>query len=204
MNIGIDVDGVIQNVNKFINEEGLKYCKQNNIKAEINKSDAYYIQDLFGWDKETTRDFWLKNQFIYAKEGEVVPKASENIKKLKQDGHNLIIITSRSIVDKLLHNELYEEMKNQVREWLNRNEIIYDNIIFAGADKSNNIIENNIDIMIEDSPKNLEQLSQITKMICLNWPYNKDVNNDNIFRCYNWDDIYIKICELDNIGREYD
>ena len=57
-------------------------------------------------------------------------------------------------------------------------------------DKYNNIIENNIDVMIEDSPKNLEQLSEITKMICLDLPYNKDINNDNIYRCYNWDEIY--------------
>ena len=195
MNIGIDVDGVIQNVYKFINEEGIRYCKHNNLDVKID-NNAFYIQDIFGWNKETTRDFWLKNQFVYAKEGEAIPKASENIKKLKQDGHKIIIITSRSIVDKDLHKELFDEMKNQVREWLNKNKIIYDNIVFAGADKSNNIIENNINIMIEDSPKNLEQLSEITKMICVDWPYNREINNDNISRCYNWDEIYEKICEI--------
>ena len=122
MNIGIDVDGVLQNVYKFINEEGIRYCKQNNIEVQTNNK-AYYIQDIFGWDKETTKDFWLKNQFIYAKEGEVLPKASENIKKLKQDGHNIIIITSRSIVDKDLNTELYDKMKNQVKEWLNKKKL---------------------------------------------------------------------------------
>lgn len=200
MNIGIDLDGVIQNVYKFITEEGISYCKQNNIEVKIN-NNAYYIQDIFGWDKETTKDFWLKKQFVYAKEGEVLPKASENIKKLKHDSHNIIIITSRSIVDKDLHKELYDNMKLQVKEWLDRNEIIFDNIIFTGMDKSNNIIENNIDVMIEDSPKNLEQLSKITKMICVDWPYNKDINMDNILRCYNWDEIYEKICEL-NGGKQ--
>jgi len=197
MNIGIDLDGVLQNVNKFINEEGIRYCKQNNIVTKIKKSNAYYIQDIFGWNKETTRDFWLKNQFVYAEEGEAIPKASENIKKLKQDGHNIIIITSRSIVDKDLHQKLYDDMKFQVREWLDRNEIIFDDIIFTGADKSNNIIENNIDVMIEDSPKNLEQLSEITKMICLDWPYNRNIEDDNIYRCYDWDEIYQKISEID-------
>lgn len=195
MNIGIDVDGVLQNIYKFINEEGRRYCKQNSIEVQTN-NNAYYIQDIFGWDKETTKDFWLKKQFVYAKEGEKIPKASENIKKLKQDGHNIIIITSRSIVDKDLNKELYDKMKMLVKEWLDRNEIIYDKIIFAGVDKSNHIVGNNINVMIEDSPKNLEQLSEITKMICVDWPYNKDINKDNIYRCYNWDEIYEKICEI--------
>lgn len=200
MNIGIDIDGVLQNIYKFMIEEGTKYCKENNKGSLINPK-AYMTYDMFGWDDETDTDFWVKNIFLYAENGEVISKASENIKKLKQDGHNLCIITARWFSareeNKLFPGNVGEKMRNAVKEWLAKNDIIYDNIIFSGEDKSKYIIENNIDVMIEDSPNNLKQLSKITKMICVDWPYNRDVENDNIYRCYDWDEIYETIYKLD-------
>lgn len=87
-------------------------------------------------------------------------------------------------------------MRATVKEWLNKNGIVYDKIIFSGEDKSKHIIENDINIMIEDSPNNLKQLSQITKMICFDWVYNRGIENSNIYRCYNWNEIYEKITNL--------
>ena len=92
-------------------------------------------------------------------------------------------------------------MRKTVKEWLERNQIIYDNIIFSEEDKSSHIIENNIDIMIEDSPNNLKSLSKITKMICVDWVYNKGIENDNIFRCYNWNEIYETIMILGTVRK---
>lgn len=200
MNIGIDIDGVLQNLYKFIIEEGMKYCKENN-KGELVNPNSYNTPEIYGWDDKTDTDFWVKNIFSYAEEGEVIPKASENLKKLKQDGHTLCIITARWLgnaeTSSLFQENVGDKMRNTVKEWLARNDIIYDNIIFSGEDKSKYIIENNIDVMIEDSPRNLIDLSKITKMICVDWPYNRGIENDNIYRCYNWDGVYQKIYELD-------
>ena len=193
MNIGIDVDGVLQNIYKFMIEEGTKYCKENN-KGSLINSEAYMTYDMFGWDYETDVNFWVKNVFSYAEKGEVLSKASENINRLKEDGHKTLIITARcsgnTQYSKYFSIQDEQKMKITTTEWLNKNNIIFDEIIFSGEDKAKDIIENNIDVMIEDSPKNLEQLSKITKMICVDWPYNKAVNKDNIYRCYNWDEIY--------------
>jgi len=201
MNIGIDVDGVLQNVYKFMIEEGTRYCKENNIGSLID-SNAYMTYNMFGWDYETDVNFWIKNVFSYAEKGEVLSKASENINRLKKDGHKIFIITARcsgnTQYSKYFSKEEEQKMKTTTSEWLNRNNIIYDEIIFSGEDKSKDIIGNNIDVMIEDSPKNLEQLSGITKTICVDWVYNRDIKAKNIYRCYNWDEIYEKICELDN------
>ena len=200
MNIGIDIDGVLQNVYKFSTEEGSKYCEQNNKRSLINPYNNE-TPEMFGWDEETDTDFWVKNIFEYAKFGEAITKASENLRKLKNDGHKLCIITARWLAsgekNSLFNGNVGEKMRNTVKQWLAKNNIIYDNIIFSEEDKSSHIIENNIDIMIEDSPNNLEQLSRITKMICVDWPYNRDIKGENIYRCYNWDEIYEKICELD-------
>ena len=69
-------------------------------------------------------------------------------------------------------------MRDTVKGWLRKNNIEYDKIIFSGEDKSKHIIENKIDIMIEDSPNNLKQLSKLTKMICMDWNYNKEVDGE--------------------------
>lgn len=205
MNIGIDIDGVLTNVGKFIIEEGQKYCEENQ-KGKLLKTDVLDTKEVFGWDNETDVDFWLKNIFIYAKENPIIEGAAENIKKLKQDGHHIYIITARFLTTeetqerfKDIYKNDGEDMRELVKKWLAENNIIYDKIIFSGEDKSKHIHENKIDIMIEDTPSNLENLSKITKMICYDWPYNKCVKNNNIHRCHNWDEIYKTIKESQDL-----
>ena len=172
MNIGIDIDGVLTDFRKFTIEQGLKYCEENNVGKLVNQ-DAYDSTKMFNWDEETDLDFWKKNIFLYAKDNPAIYGASENIKKLKEEGHVIYIITARWLAspktDKSFNcfDSIREKMRNTVKEWLNKNEIVYDYIIFSEEDKSKYILENNIDIMIEDSPNNLKSLSKLTKMICL-------------------------------------
>lgn len=199
MNIGIDLDGVLTNYRKFAIEQGQKYCIENN-KGKLTNPEAYYIMDMFNWDKDTDLDFWIKNIFLYAKENPAIQGASENIRKLKKDGHTIFIITARKLAtpDDKCEQELKDKMKKTVKEWLSKNKIEYNYILFSKEDKTKNIIENNIDVMIEDSPNNVKSLSKLTKIICMDWPYNKGIKNDNIYRCYNWNEIYMKIKEIEN------
>lgn len=199
MNIGIDLDGVLTNYRKFAIEQGQKYCKENT-KGKLENPDAYYMKDMYNWDEETDYDFWIKNIFTYATENPAIQGASENIKKLKKDGNTIFIITARKFAtpDDECEQEIKEKMKKIVKEWLAKNKIEYDYVIFSKEDKSKNIIENNIDVMIEDSPNNVKKLSRLTKVICVDWPYNKGIENDNIYRCFNWNEIYMKIKEIDS------
>lgn len=204
MNIGIDIDGVLTDVRKFTIEEGLKYCEENQ-KGKLVNPDAYSSEDVFDWDEETDLDFWKKNIFKYAETNPVIDGVANNIKKLKTDGHKLYIITARWLASPKTKKyfgqaeDITEKMRNTVKEWLVKNDIVYDKIIFSEEDKSKYIMENNIDVMIEDSPNNLKELSKITKMICMNWGYNKEIENENIYRCYNWNEIYNKINEISEV-----
>lgn len=197
MNIGIDLDGVLTNYRQFAIERGQKYCRENN-KGKLVNPEAYYMKDMYNWNEETDYDFWIKNIFSYATENPAIQGTSENIKKLKEDGHTIFIITARKFAtpDDNCEEEIREKMKKTVKEWLAKNEIEYDYVIFSKEDKSKNIIENDIDVMIEDSPNNVKELSKLTKIICVDWPYNKGIENDNIYRCYNWNEIYDKILEI--------
>ena len=73
-------------------------------------------------------------------------------------------------------------------------------IIFSPEDKLQICKENNIDLMIEDKPRNVEMISQEIPVICFHNEYNENIQGENIIRCYSWYDIYSKICSLKNFN----
>ena len=58
------------------------------------------------------------------------------------------------------------------------------------------VIDNKIDIMIDDTPKNIKAISNVIPVICYNSNYNKLCEGSNIIRCYSWYDIYNTIKEV--------
>ena len=89
-----------------------------------------------------------------------------------------------------------EENRNIVLNWLKKNEIHYDKIIFSPEDKLDICRQNNIDLMIEDKPKNINTISSEIPVICYHANYNEQCSGKNIYRCYSWYDIYRKIKEI--------
>lgn len=88
-------------------------------------------------------------------------------------------------------------MRSIVKKWLKKNKIYYDKLIFSPEDKRKICKENNVDIMIEDSPKNISELSEVLpKVICFDALYNQNINKENVIRCYSWYDIYYKISNI--------
>ena len=109
---------------------------------------------------------------------------------LKNDGNEIYIITSRSFTT--YENKHKAKMQVFVKEWLDKNNIVYDELIFS-RNKANICKEKNIDIMIEDKPENILLISKDRLVICYDHPYNNKLTNSNIIRCYSWYDIYDKI-----------
>ncbi|MBE5819632.1 MAG: hypothetical protein E7310_02235 [Clostridiales bacterium] len=193
MRIGIDIDGVLTDIEQFTIDYISKYCVENNIEYNIgNKS--YDYSKTFNISKEIEMNFWntyLEDYAIYEK---ARPFASEIIKKLKEDGHEIYIITARWLTNR--DDDIGNKMREIVKNWLYENEISYDKLIFSKASKerkTDEIIENKIDLMIEDSPSNINELSNIVPVICYNAEYNKECIGEKIIRCYSWYDIYNKI-----------
>lgn len=196
MRIGIDIDGVLTDLEQFSIDYFSKYCVENNINFNIGTSN-YYISKTFNVSIEKEDDFWNKYLESYAINEKARPFASEIIKKLKQDGYEIYIITARWLTNR--EDEIGDKMRKIVKKWLAENEIIYDKLIFSKASnegKSQEILENKIDLMIEDSPNNINELSNIIPIICYDAGYNKNCVGDKITRCYSWYDIYAKISKI--------
>ena len=84
MRIGIDIDGVLTNVEQFSIDYFSKYCFENNIEYNIGESH-YNISETFGVSSKQEDDFWDKYLEFYAVNEKARPFASEVIKKLKKD-----------------------------------------------------------------------------------------------------------------------
>lgn len=186
MRIGIDIDGVLTDVEQWQLDFGGKFFSKFN-KNVINK-DGYEIAEIFNVSAELDEQFWDEYLYEYVTEEPSRKFANEVIKKLKEKENEIYIITARRFTNE--NTEDGQKMRDIVIDWLKQQEIVYDNIIFAPEDKLNICLENNIDIMIEDKVENIEKISTKLPVICFNAGYNKDCKNDNIYRVYNWYDIY--------------
>lgn len=170
MRIGIDIDGVLTDIEKFQLERGTKYF--GNV---INKY-GYEIRNIFNCGKSKENEFWLKNLDYYKtkpREG-----ASEFTNYLHDNGIEVFIISSRNIL-----------LQKYTNHWLRTNNIYFDRVIYT-SDKLKTVKENIIDIMIEDSPKNILQLSEFIPIICMKALYNEIIEGDNVKMVSSIEEIY--------------
>lgn len=186
MNIGIDIDNVISNFDEELLKEYIEHDKKLRNSGIINQNAKYIRNDMFDWSKEEDETFYKENIERIAKNLKVIEGAKEYIDKLKEEGHNIYIITGRDNGD-------YLDPYNMTKEWLQENNIYYDKLIFTDArdkmQKSKKCIENNIEIMIDDSInicKNCVE-SGITTLI-MDKLYNRE--EKNLTRVKDWKEIY--------------
>lgn len=191
MKIGIDIDNVISNFNDELLKEYLKHDKELRNTGIINE-DVFIRYGMFDWTEKEESEFYKNNIERIAKKLQPLNRATETIKKLKEDGNEIIIISGRN-------NGEYNNPYKLTEEWLAKYNIVYDKVILTNAynkeEKANACKENNIDIMIEDSTQTAINIEQVgTKVLFMNTRYNK--NNENFEKVSNWKEIYVKISSM--------
>lgn len=195
MNIGIDIDGVLTDFERQVTDFATKMSVEEKWPIDVNV-DEYLAIDAFNWTKEQTNRFWDRYKIKYLTESPVRTFAPEIIEKLKKEGNKIYLITARH--DDEMPKEYYGKMQPITKEWLKKQNIKYDEIIFE-KEKLQPCVENSIDVIIEDSPSNIQNLSSKIKVIKFDCQYNKHVNNENIITAYSWYHIYQIIKELKEI-----
>lgn len=193
MRIGIDIDGVITDCERYSIDYGTKYCVENNLTYKINLGN-YDISKALGISKENEKKFWNQYLKYYVTEGEPRNMAVEVINRLKEEGNEIYLITARNQWG--LPNQDVGKMREFTETWLKKKKINYDKILYTEGSKIPYVIGNYIDIMIEDSPKNVKELSKKVPVLCYNTNYNENIKGKNITRVYTWCDIYRKLKEF--------
>lgn len=194
MNIGIDIDGVLTNDDEYILSCTSKYCYENNINGFIEPYRYEYRK--LNWNQEQIDNYRNKYFDEYVDNEPIRKFASEVIKKLREDGHKVFIITGRY----KSHDDTPdgENMRERIKKWLAKNGVIYDKVVFAKVPKIRELQENEIDLMIEDSPTTIPAIKDIVKVFCFDTRYNRNLQCNNMTRVFSWYDIYMKILEISN------
>lgn len=201
MRIGVDIDGVLNYRQEFMLAYGAKFCFEKGLPG-IQDVQSHSVRQMLGVTKEERDEFWRK----YAKyQMWVWPAqcfAAEVIQKLREEGHEIFIVTGRNN-DDLRTDGMPEGMswEDVTIDWLARNGIEYDQIEFhrgrpAPHDKGTYCAEQGVEVMIEDLPEYLETLAGKTRLFVYDQPYNRKVDLPNMQRVYSWYDIYSKIKEM--------
>lgn len=136
--------------------------------------------------------FYNANIEKFAKKLKPLEDSSYYIKKLKEDGHKIYIITGRN-------NGEYTNPNELTIQWLDKYNIVYDKLIFTNAydkhAKTEVCLVNNIDLMIEDSTRiSLDLISNGIKVFTMNTRYNQ--KEQTLDRVSKWKEIYERISKL--------
>ena len=194
MRIGIDLDGVIFDTEKEfrIYQElyDMYVLKQNTKVDERNIS----MQKRFEWSDEVLADFYERYVFLIIKEANYMPGAKMILKMLKEEGHELVIVTARGADN--------QSLIPITQKRLEEDNIIgmFDKCHYAISDKAELCKQENIDIMIDDSINNCKKTSEnkIKTIYLKDAPSYDMKENEYLKVLYNWGEIYRYLKEIEN------
>ena len=197
MNIGIDIDGVLTDIQGFNRRHAPPFFIKK-YGREVVDNSPYDIRDIFACSEDEYKSYWQKYLLKYAIFEPTRKGAKVYTRKLRADGHRVFIISKRVFTCR--DDFLGKLMRLLLRNWLWRNGIRYDEVVFCDNDvpesKLTACLEHRIDVMIDDEPVNIEAIAPIAKVICFNTSYNRDCKGLNIIRAISWNEVYELIKEL--------
>ena len=195
MKIGIDIDNTLTEVQEELNKAAFNYAislgkkidNYDNPMEDIkNNGDTY--RKKFQFTYEELKYFLKDIQENIINNASPRENAKEVIDKLKQEEHEIYIITAR---DSEFHDDPYKLSK----DWLDKNEIYYDKLIVNAREKSSVCEKEKIDLFIDDQLNNClsVQNAGIQTIMITNEIY----NYDEIKQLKNWNEIYNYINEME-------
>jgi len=191
MKIGIDVDGVIFDYMVTVRAyaELYDYCELHK-NGVINK-EAMKVGKRYDWGKEELKYFADKYFVELSKSTPFNTLAIEIIKKLIEDGHELYIISNRGLI--------HEEAITVVEERFIDNGLKFNNLFWKISDKTKVLLDNNIDIIIDDSPEVCEDAvnNGITALYFREKNSKKLTESSKLYDIDNWGQIYRYIKEIE-------
>lgn len=190
MKIGIDIDdttfftakSMLKYADIFEQEISGKPANRDNFGLIENR---YYLKALYGWDNETKFAFFNKYYKNVLEECTMLLDANKVIEKLKQDGNKIYFITAR------LMNIAGCDTEKITKSSLDKFNIPYDKLYLHISDKLSFCKEHKIDICIEDSYETCKELADSgIKSILMTTKMNEKIDEGNIKRAKNWNEIY--------------
>lgn len=193
MVIGIDMDDTICSTNEKIIVEADKYDKEVLGGTGIKDINAYEFTQMMGWEKDMKGKFFADRLEYIMDNAEIKPSAKDVINKLHDEGNKIIIISFRK-------GKYIKDPYNLTVNWLNRYGVKYDKVFVDTGEKTDECIENGVNLFIDDKESHCEDVSGagIDVLLFTNL-YNHD--EKRFKRVDNWDEVYSYIKENYNGGK---
>lgn len=193
MRIGIDLDGVvIDSERAFRTYEEIYAIEELNHRKIINREEPKY-QTRYEWTKEEQDKFNKKYLLQASYESGLMSGFVPVYKRLKDLGHELIVITARGV--------FIEEMKDDAIRVLNESNISFDKYYWNVSNKLEICQKEDIDIMIDDDYKIINQISEAKiKTLYFRVENLKKLDETEfVHEVNNWGDIYRYFSELKEV-----
>ena len=196
MNIGIDIDDTLTDIRDKLNLAAEKYA--NELGKENKNEEDKYVEDSnngnvyqikYGFTYEELKYFLSVIHEGITKKEEPRKNCVEIIRKLHDEGHKIYIITARD-------SEFHEDPYKLSKDWLDKNNIYYDELIVNARNKLEVCQRKNIDLFIDDQLANCTKLSEAGIKVIRITEYN-DIQHGDIINKKNWNEIYNYIKEME-------
>ena len=187
MNIGIDLDDVVYNTSVEVEKEIEK--------AKNPRLLDFKVQLMRGALSEMPSDVaqFLKDTIIsYTSNAKPIKNATDTLKRLRDEGHIITIITARS--DAIRDGVVDTTLKSLKKYGIDKG-ILYDKIIFEGANKGDVCEKEKIDIFVDDSPINCMHVRErgINVLAFKSGITAEAIDQTDLPSVSSWDELYDKI-----------
>lgn len=186
MRIGLDIDDTISKTWEVLLPSFLEHY---HLKVEGLNKDASHYSEFLGIEKDEYYKFMLENFSTLVSKAEVKPNCKEVLKRLKEKGNEIILITVRD-------EKMFKDPEKNTEEWLKRMQIPYDKLFCGVRDKFEICKNENIDVFIDDSIENCIAVSKLGITVFL---MDSVVNQRgvNFKRVFDWLEIEKSLQELE-------
>lgn len=202
MKIAIDLNDCITNTS----EVDFELCYLYHKKLYPNDKN-YYVNDyhnapsIFGLTKQQDDDFYIHQRKICIEQDLIKPKvfAVKVMTQLINEGHQIRILTGRG-------DYCWGNAQLETKKWLDKYNIPYTQLSSKITEKGKYCVENNIDVLIDDSLKYIKQCNDLgIKTITFDNNYNSKYDPDYL-KNYNhklnvyascWNELYDKVKEIE-------
>lgn len=191
MRIGIDIDDTIADSYEVVFAYAQKYTinelgRTGKIENCIAKHHSY-VNAMHNWNTEEEMNFWHEYFGKIITQIKPFTFAVETIQKLKEEGHEIVLVTARWPEDNC-------NIEQITLDWLSKNHIEYNEIVLNARDKAKVAIDKKLDLFIDDSFQNCTEVANTgIQTYIMNTRTNQGLEAENIMRVYSWPDIYNKI-----------
>lgn len=191
MKIGIDLDGVVFDSEKDFRIYAELYDIYDLKRNSTVDRQALRFQERFDWTEEEGKTFLERYHEKIVKESNYMPGAKMILKMLKEEGHELIIITARGGINKTIVELTKERLKKD-------NMNIFNKYYFAVQNKEEVCEKERVDIMIDDLRENCQKVAErkIKTIYFKDAPSYDMEENEHVKVLYNWGEIYRYIKEM--------